>query len=88
MMPLRLSPRGHVDRDGGSHPNEHERRDRVFRLIIALGIAVLFLTKILTGTWAIVLGILAVIFFVTAVIGLCPLYAPFKFSTRKKARTS
>jgi hypothetical protein len=62
--------------------------DRLFRLIIALGIAVLFLTKILTGTWAIVLGILAVIFFVTAVIGLCPLYAPFKFSTRKKARTS
>jgi len=62
--------------------------DRLFRLIIALGIAVLFLTKILTGTWAIVLGILAVIFFITAVIGFSPLYVPFKFSTRKKGGTT
>jgi len=62
--------------------------DRLFRLIIALGIAILFLTKILTGRWAIILGILAVILFVTAVAGLCPLYVPFKFSTRKKAGTS
>jgi hypothetical protein len=62
--------------------------DRLFRLIIALGIAVLFLTEILTGTWAIILGILAVIFFITAVIGFSPLYVPFKFSTRKKDRSA
>jgi len=58
--------------------------DRSIRLILALIFAVLIVAKILTGTLAIVLGILAVVFLLTAVIGLCPLYCPFKFSTLKK----
>jgi hypothetical protein len=40
--------------------------------------------KTLTGTLALTLGILAAVFALTAVIGLCPLYCPFKLSTLKK----
>jgi uncharacterized membrane protein len=58
--------------------------DRVLRLIIALGIAVLIFTKVLAGTLAIVLGILAVVFVLTSALGFCPLYCPFKLSTRGK----
>jgi hypothetical protein len=58
--------------------------DRVVRILIAVVVAVLFFTKQLSGTAAIVLGILAVIFIATAAIGTCPLYMPFKISTKKK----
>ena len=37
-----------------------------------------------SGVWAVILGILAVIFVVTSLIGFCPLYAPLKLSTRGK----
>lgn len=58
--------------------------DRVVRILLAVVVAVLFFTKQLSGTAAIVLGILAVIFIATAAIGTCPLYMPFKISTKKK----
>lgn len=61
--------------------------DRALRVIIALGIAVLIITKVLTGTLAIILGILAVVFLLTAALGFCPLYCPFKISTRKKTQS-
>lgn len=57
--------------------------DRVLRIIIALGIAVLYFTDQMSGTTAIVLGLLAVIFVVTSFIGVCPLYIPLKLSTKK-----
>jgi hypothetical protein len=40
---------------------------------------------VISGTWAIVLGILAIIFLLTSLIGVCPLYMPFKISTKKKS---
>jgi uncharacterized membrane protein YesL len=58
--------------------------DRALRVIIALGIAVLIITKTLTGTLAIILGILAIVFLLTSLVGFCPLYVPFKLSTTKK----
>lgn len=58
--------------------------DRIIRLSLAVVIAVLFFTKQITGTAAIVLGILAVIWILTSFISFCPLYAPFKISTKKK----
>jgi len=58
--------------------------DRSVRVIAALVIVVLIVAKVLTGTLAIVLGILAAVFVLTAVIGFCPLYCPFKLSTQKK----
>ncbi len=59
--------------------------DRGVRLLIALGIGVLYLTRTISGTLAIVLGIVAVVFAVTSVIGWCPAYLPFGLSTRKSA---
>lgn len=57
--------------------------DRVLRLILAAVVAVLFLTKQLTGTAAVVLAIFAVIFVVTSLVGFCPLYVPLGISTKK-----
>ena len=58
--------------------------DRILRLLLALVVAILYFTDILTGLAAIILGILALIFFITSLTGFCPLYVPLKLSTRKK----
>ena len=58
--------------------------DRILRVLIAGAIAVLYFTGVISGTFAIILGILAIVFLLTALINFCPLYAPFKFSTCRK----
>jgi Inner membrane protein YgaP-like, transmembrane domain len=58
--------------------------DRIIRIVAAVAIAVLYFTGVISGTLAIILGILAVILLATSIIGFCPLYAPFKLSTIKK----
>ena len=58
--------------------------DRLIRTIIAVVIGILLLSGTLTGTIAIVLGIFAIIFLATSLVSFCPLYAPFKISTRGK----
>ena len=60
------------------------KTDRIIRLIIAAVIVILYFTGQISGIAAIILGIIAVIFILTGAIGYCPLYAPFKISTRKK----
>lgn len=57
--------------------------DRVIRLIIAVIIAFLYFGNIITGTLALVLIISAGVFLITSSVGFCPIYAPFKLSTRK-----
>lgn len=59
--------------------------DRIIRIILAVVVAVLYFTNQISGTAAIILGILAIIFLLTSLVGFCPLYVPFKLSTRKKA---
>lgn len=58
--------------------------DKAARIIIALVIAVLYFTKVITGTWAIIFGVLAIVFVFTSFISFCPLYLPFGISTRKR----
>ncbi len=58
--------------------------DRTVRVIAALAVGILLLTGTLTGTAAWILGILAVVFLLTSAVSTCPLYIPFKISTRKK----
>jgi hypothetical protein len=58
--------------------------DRLIRLLLAVLVAILLLAGVLKGTLAIVLGLLALVFLVTSVIGFCPLYVPLKISTRKQ----
>ena len=57
--------------------------DRVIRILIALAVAVLYLTGRINGTLAVVLGIVAIAFVVTSFLGWCPSYVPFGLSTRK-----
>jgi hypothetical protein len=59
--------------------------DRTIRLLIAAAIAGLYFTGNISGLAAIILGILAVVFIATSLLGSCPLYLPFGLSTRKEA---
>jgi len=58
--------------------------DKVFRVLVALVIGVLFYMNIISGTLGIVLLVAAAIFVLTSLVGFCPLYAPFGISTCKK----
>jgi hypothetical protein len=59
--------------------------DRLVRVAFAAAVAILYFAGIISGTLALVLGILAAIFLITAAVGTCPLYIPFKISTKKKS---
>ncbi len=58
--------------------------DKTIRLIVVAIIAVLYFTGQITGTAAIILGIIAVAFLLTSIIGWCPSYVPFGISTKEK----
>ncbi|MDH4200605.1 MAG: DUF2892 domain-containing protein [Spirochaetia bacterium] len=57
--------------------------DRSARVIAALTVGVLYYLQIISGTVALVLGALAVVFILTSLVSFCPLYLPFKLSTKK-----
>ena len=59
--------------------------DRVIRVVIALTVGVLYLMGLISGTVALILGILAVVFVLTSLVSTCPLYLPFGLSTRKQS---
>jgi len=58
--------------------------DRVIRILVAVAVIALYFGNLISGTTAIVLLVLAGIFILTSFISFCPLYLPFKLSTRKK----
>ena len=58
--------------------------DRSIRLGLAGIILLLTLTDVITGTLAYILLALGIIFAVTSLFSVCPLYLPFGISTRKK----
>ena len=57
--------------------------DRLIRALLAVIVAFLYFTGEIKGTAAMVLGLFAIIFVATSTVGFCPLYAPFKLSTKK-----
>lgn len=57
--------------------------DKIIRSIIAVVVAVLYFTNVITGTLGIVLMVLAIVFLLTSLVSFCPLYAPFGLSTCK-----
>jgi hypothetical protein len=61
--------------------------DKIIRLVVAAIIAILYFAGQITGTAAIILGIIAVAFLVTSLIGWCPTYVPFGISTKKAEKT-
>jgi len=60
--------------------------DKAFRIFVATLIAVLYFTNVISGTLAIVLGIIAVAFVITSFISFCPMYLPFGISTKKEIK--
>jgi len=58
--------------------------DRIIRFVVAAIFAVLYFTGVVSGTFGIVLLVLAVVFALTAAVTVCPLYLPFGLSTRGK----
>ena len=58
--------------------------DRVVRILAAVLVAVLYLTHVISGPLAVVLGVIAAVFVITGFVGTCPAYLPFKLSTLKR----
>jgi len=56
----------------------------VIRILVAVVFAVLFFTKVITGTLGIILLVLGAVFVLTSLISFCPLYLPFGINTSKK----
>ncbi|MCO5948212.1 YgaP family membrane protein [Mucilaginibacter flavidus] len=57
--------------------------DRIIRILAVIAIGVLYYTNLISGTLAIVLLIIAIIFIATSLISFCPLYLPFGIRTRR-----
>ena len=58
--------------------------DKVIRILVAVVVAVLYFTHVISGTLAIILLALSAIFILTSLLSFCPLYLPFGLSTKKK----
>jgi hypothetical protein len=58
--------------------------DRIVRIVLAAAVAVLYFSGLISGVAAIVLGVLAVVFVLTSIVGVCPLYLLFGISSRRK----
>jgi len=57
--------------------------DRILRVLLAIVVGVLYVTNVISGTLAIILGIFAVVFLATSAVSYCPLYGPLGISTRE-----
>ena len=57
--------------------------DRLIRILLAVIIGILYFTGHISGTAAIILGIVAVAFLLTSIAGNCPMYSPLNISTVK-----
>ena len=58
--------------------------DRLIRISLPLGVAVLYFTGRIGGMPALLLEILTVVFVLTSFVGWCPAYLAFGLSTRKR----
>jgi len=57
--------------------------DRIIRILFAVVVAILYFANVIAGATAIILGIIGLVLFVTALIGTCPIYLGLKMSTKK-----
>jgi zinc transporter ZupT len=58
--------------------------DKVARIILAIVVAVLYFTGVISGTLAIILSVVAALLVVTVFINFCPIYHFLGISTKKK----
>ncbi|MBP1683279.1 MAG: hypothetical protein H6Q27_843 [Ignavibacteriaceae bacterium] len=59
--------------------------DKVIRILLAVVLGVLILTNQVTGTLAIIFGVLAVVLLLTSFLSFCPIYALLNISSLKKS---
>ncbi len=62
--------------------------DRIIRILLAIIIAVLYFTKVISGTTGIILLAVGGIFLLTALINFCPIWAILGISTKAKKSTN
>lgn len=60
--------------------------DRMIRILVAVIVAALYFTHVISGTLAIALGILAIVFVATSLVSFCPLYLPLGINTCEKKK--
>jgi len=58
--------------------------DKIVRILIAAVIVALWYFGVIGGLLATILLIISCIFILTSLIGVCPLYLPFRISTKRK----
>jgi hypothetical protein len=58
--------------------------DKAIRLLVAVVVVALYFTHLITGVLAVILLAVAVIFVVTSLLSLCPIWLALGVSTRKK----
>jgi hypothetical protein len=57
------------------------KTDKTVRIILAVLIAILYFTNVISGTLGLILLALAAVFVLTSLISFCPLYAPLGINT-------
>lgn len=57
--------------------------DRMLRIIVAIVIAILYFTNVISGTLGIILLIVGGVFVLTSLISFCPLYPILGMNTKK-----
>jgi hypothetical protein len=60
--------------------------DRIIRIVIVAIVAALYFTHQLPLPAAVILGILALVFLVTGIVGTCPIYRLLGISTKRKTQ--
>jgi fatty acid desaturase len=55
--------------------------DRIIRILAAIVFVALYFGNVVTGTWGVVLLVLAGVFVLTSLVSYCPLYVPIGMST-------
>jgi hypothetical protein len=58
--------------------------DKLIRIVVAIVLIILNLTNVITGTFGIILLVLAAVFVLTSFVSFCPLYLPLGINTCKK----
>jgi hypothetical protein len=60
--------------------------DKMVRIILAVVIAILFFTNVISGTLGIILLVVAAVFVLTSLISFCPLYPILGMNTKGKKK--
>ncbi|MBL0309612.1 MAG: DUF2892 domain-containing protein [Bacteroidetes bacterium] len=60
--------------------------DKIIRILLAAGIAVLYFTNQISGTLALILAVVAVVLLATSFINFCPIYFALGISTNKNKK--